>query len=673
VADFGLSKIINDGVSVAKTFVGTPQYWAPEVLEVQRSGGSYDQSADFWSLGAVLFVMLSGKYPFDGKKMPLEEQIRIAGYNMNTAVWQRISEEAKDLVQNLLKVVPSERYGMAQCVQHAWLAGSGSWPVFPRSSGPCVTEVTPPSSSSTTTPADSHHGPMPMITQPSIQSADSGNSQRDSVDERGATHSSSNVCGQREIPAIQGQSIQFGMYSPQIGVDDSNESIFCLNELLKLQVSIAGSLEMACLAFRHADKELTASIRTTFRHARELSQHAVIVVARYAQVAQQVSGTVLPDMELAVQEKEPGLAVSLLNMVKSWVADMKKDGEEMKTRYVQLQESVQNLIVRAQNTKFDADRRLAEAVQAVETEAQKSPREQPSQQYLTAGESCSPPRAKSFGPEGAHDDEGPNDQTNSATKGIVSMPFQLNAWTRQLFEQLGALTAGNNTSMITDPPDVSSGEASAIDNLKQDVLDLLFMAPGSIPTSFPKEEDSTVVALGASKGSAMSDAANDSKPNLNQRGSAGDDDHSVVRFTQSAVHSGEAAAQSSASLLRALRELKRVDEILHGCLAFWSNMDGTVQKLTQMKDHTERLVGYATNSKVLKERFDQRFGEYTTFWASLERLCRQYCVDHQSASKRMYEFIRDVNDVSDMIDTAESAKFGVMSAMRENQRRHVTQ
>ena len=85
--------------------------------------------------------------------MPLEEQIRIAGYNMNTAVWQRISEEAKDLVQNLLKVVPSERYGMAQCVQHAWLAGSGSWPVFPRSSGPCVTEVTPPSSSSTTTPA----------------------------------------------------------------------------------------------------------------------------------------------------------------------------------------------------------------------------------------------------------------------------------------------------------------------------------------------------------------------------------------------------------------------------------------------------------------------------------------------------------------------------------------
>ena len=96
------------------------------------------------------------------------------------------------------------------------------------------------------------------------------------------------------------------MYSPQIGVDDSNESIFCLNELLKLQVSIAGSLEMACLAFRHADKELTASIRTTFRHARELSQHAVIVVARYAQVAQQVSGTVLPDMELAVQEKERG-------------------------------------------------------------------------------------------------------------------------------------------------------------------------------------------------------------------------------------------------------------------------------------------------------------------------------------------------------------------------------
>lgn len=36
------------GSSFAKTFVGTPQYWAPEVLNVQRGGGSYTQAADYW-------------------------------------------------------------------------------------------------------------------------------------------------------------------------------------------------------------------------------------------------------------------------------------------------------------------------------------------------------------------------------------------------------------------------------------------------------------------------------------------------------------------------------------------------------------------------------------------------------------------------------------------------
>merc|ERR1719277_2436117 len=128
----------------------------------------------------------------------------------------------------------------------------------------------------------------------------------------------------------------------------------------------------------------------------------------------------------------------------------------------------------------------------------------------------------------------------------------------------------------------------------------------------------------------------------------------------------ETMAHSSASLLRALRELKRVDEILEGCSAFWANMDGTVQKLAQMKDHTERLVNYAANSKPLRGRFEQRLGEYTEFWHSLERLCRQYCLDHQASAKRMYEVIREVSDAADVVDTANSARLGLLS----KQRRH---
>lgn len=56
--DFGLSKNAGAG-SAAKTFVGTPCYLAPEVEYTSKGlGGTYGLSADCWSLGAVLYVML---------------------------------------------------------------------------------------------------------------------------------------------------------------------------------------------------------------------------------------------------------------------------------------------------------------------------------------------------------------------------------------------------------------------------------------------------------------------------------------------------------------------------------------------------------------------------------------------------------------------------------------
>ena len=104
LTDFGLSKILETEDDKAFTICGTPQYLAPEVLNKK----GYNKSVDWWSLGCVMYEMLTGRIPFPIKK----------GVKLNMKIYEQavkypdhLYKNAKDLIKKLLIVNPNERLG----------------------------------------------------------------------------------------------------------------------------------------------------------------------------------------------------------------------------------------------------------------------------------------------------------------------------------------------------------------------------------------------------------------------------------------------------------------------------------------------------------------------------------------------------------------------------------
>eukprot|EP00303_Exanthemachrysis_gayraliae_P008394 CAMPEP_0205999402 /NCGR_PEP_ID=MMETSP1464-20131121/829_1 /ASSEMBLY_ACC=CAM_ASM_001124 /TAXON_ID=119497 /ORGANISM="Exanthemachrysis gayraliae, Strain RCC1523" /LENGTH=375 /DNA_ID=CAMNT_0053372601 /DNA_START=16 /DNA_END=1143 /DNA_ORIENTATION=- len=119
VSDFGLASVIDSNHDVMKTAVGTPAYVAPEVLKAE----GYGPEVDLWSLGVVLYVLISGYHPFmDENYVGLYSKISAGEYEYPAAEWKGVSREAKSLIDALLVVDPHKRATAEDVLKHPWIA-----------------------------------------------------------------------------------------------------------------------------------------------------------------------------------------------------------------------------------------------------------------------------------------------------------------------------------------------------------------------------------------------------------------------------------------------------------------------------------------------------------------------------------------------------------------------
>lgn len=116
IIDFGISVIKQDNVDIEES-IGTPYYIAPEVWMKK-----YDEKCDEWSCGVILYILLSGTPPFNAPTdAEMKKKILEGTFSMAGKVWDAISDEAKDLVTQLLTFDKDKRISAGDALSHPWI------------------------------------------------------------------------------------------------------------------------------------------------------------------------------------------------------------------------------------------------------------------------------------------------------------------------------------------------------------------------------------------------------------------------------------------------------------------------------------------------------------------------------------------------------------------------
>jgi serine/threonine protein kinase len=121
LADFGFCVNASSiALGTQQITVGTPGYISPEVISRKPHG----PPVDMWAMGVVLYMLLGGYPPFyepEDSRQAVFNRILAASYEFHPENWAEVSDEAKDLIRQLLVVDPTQRLAVNQALAHPWI------------------------------------------------------------------------------------------------------------------------------------------------------------------------------------------------------------------------------------------------------------------------------------------------------------------------------------------------------------------------------------------------------------------------------------------------------------------------------------------------------------------------------------------------------------------------
>ena len=98
--------------------MGSPLYMAPEIIKRVP----YDEKVDIWSLGVIIYILLSGRPPFAGRtKQEIFLHVTTQPIEFEDNIWSKVSKEAKSFLKLMLVRDPRKRSPASELLKHEWI------------------------------------------------------------------------------------------------------------------------------------------------------------------------------------------------------------------------------------------------------------------------------------------------------------------------------------------------------------------------------------------------------------------------------------------------------------------------------------------------------------------------------------------------------------------------